>query len=120
MAVAEASKLDAQTALAPNARPGNTNAQKHGLPVKEFSVSAESVRRLSETLFTLIKSGRLRLFPDQKQERELLALSVAQVGYGWRIDHAGGGYSDRAMALGMMTMEALAEVSKGHTNIRWN
>ena len=88
------------------------------LPVKEFNFTAQSVRRLSETLFTLIQSGRLRLFPDTELERELLNLNVVQKGYGWRIDHASGRYSDRAMALGMACMEVLA-MPRGHPNVRW-
>ena len=78
------------------------------LPVKEFTFTAENVRRLSETLFNLIQTATLRLYPDDELERELLNLNVVQKGYGWRIDHAGGGYSDRAVALGMMCLEALA------------
>ena len=77
------------------------------LAVEEFTFTSESVRRLSETLFNLIQTGRMRLFHDPDLEDELLRLNVVQKGYGWRIDHAGGGYSDRAMALGMMAMEAL-------------
>jgi hypothetical protein len=77
------------------------------LPVQEFTFSAENVRRLSETLFNLIQSGRLRLYPDEELERELLSLNVVQKSYGWRMDHTSGGYSDRAIALGMMAMEAL-------------
>ena len=56
---------------------------------------------------SLIQTTRMRLFPDKELEKELLNLNVVQKGYGWRIDHASGGYSDRAMALGMMAMEAL-------------
>ena len=87
------------------------------LPVKEFSFTSESVRRLSETLFNLFQTTQLRLYPDEELQRELLNLNVVQKGYGWRIDHAAGGYSDRAMALGMMAMEALG--NRGRPNIRW-
>lgn len=84
--------------------------------MKEFTFTAESVRRLSETLFNLIQTARLRLYQDDELEQELLNLNVVQKGYGWRIDHASGGYSDKAMALGMMALEALA--MPGRPNIR--
>jgi hypothetical protein len=79
------------------------------LPVSEFIFSAESVRRLSEALFNLIQTTRLRLYHDEELEKEFLALNVVQKGYVWRIDHTSAGYSDRAMALGMMAMELLAQ-----------
>ena len=84
--------------------------------MKEFTFTAESVRRLSETLFNLIQTAGLRLYQDDELEQELLNLNVVQKGYGWRIDHASGGYSDKAMALGMMALEALA--MPGRPNIR--
>ena len=84
--------------------------------MKEFHFTAESVRRLSETLFNLIQTAGLRLYQDDELEQELLNLNVVQKGYGWRIDHASGGYSDKAMALGMMALEALA--MPGRPNIR--
>lgn len=89
------------------------------LPVHEFTFTAESVRRLSETLFGLIQTARLRLYPDEALERELLGLNVVQKGYGWRIDHSSGGHDDRAMALGMMAMEAIDLGSRGRANVRW-
>ena len=73
----------------------------------DLASSTQSIRRLSETLFNLIQSARLRLFPERELEKELLSLNVVQKGYGWRIDHASGGYSDRAIALGMMALQAL-------------
>ena len=63
--------------------------------MKEFTFTSESVRRLSESLFNLIQTGRLRLYPDRELEREPLSLNVVQKGYGWRIDHGSGGFSDR-------------------------
>lgn len=88
------------------------------LPVHEFTFTAESVRKLSENLFTLLQGGRLRLFHDEALERELLALNVVQKSYGWRIDHQAGGYSDRAMALGMMALEAV-QGGGGSPNLRF-
>ena len=76
------------------------------------------MRRLSETLFNLIQTSRLKLYPDEALERELLNINVVQKGYGWRIDHSSG-HDDRAMALGMMAMEALDLGSRGEPNLRW-
>lgn len=92
---------------------------KGKLPVHEFKFTGETVRRLSETMFDVIRSGRLRLYPDAELEAELLNLNVIQKGYGWRIDHSSGGYSDRAMALGMMAMQALEEGGRGRPNVRF-
>jgi hypothetical protein len=73
----------------------------------EFTFSAGNVRRLSETLFSLINAGQLRLYPDPELETELLGMEVKQTSYGWRIDHGTRGYSDRVMALGMACLAAL-------------
>jgi hypothetical protein len=77
------------------------------LTVTEFRFTAESVRRLSEALYTAISTGRMRLYPDKELESELLALNAVQKGYGWRVDHSSGNYSDRAMAIGMCLTELL-------------
>jgi hypothetical protein len=77
------------------------------LPVTEFRFTSESVRRLSEALYTAISTGRMRLYPDKELESELLALNAVQKGYGWRVDHSSGAYSDRAMAIGMCLTELL-------------
>ncbi|MDG0868004.1 hypothetical protein GKO46_13120 [SAR202 cluster bacterium JH702] len=77
------------------------------LPVTEFRFTAESVRRLSEALYTAISTGRMRFYPDKELESELLALNAVQKGYGWRVDHSSGSYSDRAMAIGMCLTELL-------------
>ncbi len=79
------------------------------LRVSEFTFTAESVRRLSENLYALLKNGQMRLYPDADLERELLRLEAKQTGYGWRIDHTSGGFSDRAMAIGMAAMHAAVE-----------
>ena len=60
------------------------------------------VRRLSESLFNVIAT-----FPDAELESELISLNAVQKGYGWRIDHQSGGFSDRAMALGMAAQTLL-------------
>ena len=64
------------------------------------------MRRLSENLYALLKNGQMRLYSDPELERELLRLEARQTGYGWRIDHRSGGYSDRAMAIGMAALHA--------------
>jgi len=76
------------------------------LNVHEFKFTSESVRQLSENLYALLKNGQMRLYPDPELERELLRLEARQTGYGWRIDHRSGGYSDRAMAIGMAALHA--------------
>ena len=59
------------------------------------------------------------MYPDEALERELVGLNVVQRGYGWRIDHSSGGHDDRAMALGMMAMEAIDLGSRGEPNVGW-
>lgn len=49
------------------------------------------------------------MIPQADLERELLQIEMRQRGYGWRIDHATGRFSDRAMAIGMAAMHAVAE-----------
>ena len=39
--------------------------------------------------------------PDKYLEAEILGLRTVQTSSGWRVDHGKGGFSDRAMALGM-------------------
>jgi phage terminase large subunit-like protein len=75
--------------------------------IREFTFTPENLRRLSETLFTLIASAKLRLYPDAELEQELVRLSAVQTSYGWSVDHKRGGYSDRAMALGMACVVAI-------------
>src|SRR3972149_2310201 len=75
--------------------------------IEEFTFSAPSIMRLSETLYNLISAGRLRLFPDGELERELLALQVRQTAVGWRVDHQRGGFSDRAVSLGLAALHAV-------------
>ncbi len=77
------------------------------LRLREFTFTSESVRRLSETLYSLLHNGQVRLYPDAELEAELLRLQVRQTSYGWRIDHKAGAFSDRAMALGMAVMAVL-------------
>lgn len=86
--------------------------------IKEFTFTLENLRRLSEVLYTLIAGTKLRLYHDAELEREILALDAKQTSYGWRIDHKVGGYSDRAMALGMACVAAL-ENTGGTPQIRW-
>ena len=80
------------------------------LDVEPFNFTGDSVRKLSESLLSLIKSRQLRLFPDEELERELLRLEARQTSYGWRIDHRSSGYSDRTMALAIATLAAVAEI----------
>jgi hypothetical protein len=66
------------------------------------------VNKLSELLYNVITSARLRVFPDLELEREILGLRVVQKPDGWRVDHRAGGFSDRAVALGL-AMAAIPE-----------
>ena len=79
------------------------------LRVNEFKFTSESVGRLSENLYGLLAKGQMRLYPDDDLERELLRLEEKQTTYGWRIDHAAGGFSDRAMAIGMAALHAVSD-----------
>ncbi len=72
-----------------------------GCRIEEFTFSATSVSRLSTSLYSAIKSGRLRVFEDAALEEEILGLRVIQSSGGWRVDHRSGGFSDRAMAVAM-------------------
>ena len=91
---------------------------RSSLNVNEFKFTSESVRQLSENLYGLLKKGQMRLYPDDALERELLRLEVKQTGYGWRLDHSAGGFSDRAMAIGMAAMHAVTG-PHGPPNVRW-
>ncbi len=79
---------------------------RSALRIEPFTFTSTSVSRLSANLFTLLHNGKLLLYPDAALETELLRLEAIQTGYGWRIDHKSGGYSDRAMAIGMAALDA--------------
>lgn len=82
----------------------------HGrVNIEAFQFTSESVRKLSENLLRLIRDAQLRLYPDAALQHELLALQMRETTYGWRLDHRSGGFSDRAMAIGMAAL--LATVS---------
>jgi len=96
---------------------GTIQRLRDRLHLEEFTFSGEHVKQLSETLYSLISAGKLRIYPDRELEGELCALAVRQTGYGWRIDHQAGGYSDRCMALGMACLGAMQVPAEG--NVRW-
>ncbi len=75
-----------------------------GVQIKEFGFSASSVQRLSTALYSHVTAATLRVFPDAELEREVLGLRVVHRAGGWRVDHAGNGYSDRAMAIGLAAL----------------
>ena len=77
--------------------------------VEELRFDSSSVRRLSENLLRLVRDGQLRLYLDRELERELLGLQVVQAGYGWKMDHRSGGFSDRAVALAMAALLAVEQ-----------
>lgn len=78
--------------------------QNAGVRIRPFNFTSGSVQKLSATLYSLITSGTLRVYPDPGLEREVLDLRVVQKAGGWRVDHAAGGYSDRAMALALAAL----------------
>jgi NAD(P)-dependent dehydrogenase (short-subunit alcohol dehydrogenase family) len=78
-----------------------------GIAIQEFTFSAGSVARLSSVLYGVISDASLRVFDDRDLEAEILGLVTVQTAAGWRIDHRVGGFSDRAMALGMAVQEAV-------------
>lgn len=80
---------------------GSVERLRGRVGVEEFQFTAGSVGRLSTSLYQSITAGRLRVFPDDELEREVLGLQVVETSSGWRFDHRAGGYSDRAVAIGM-------------------
>ena len=78
-----------------------------GVPVSEFNFSSSSLAHLSTTLYAEITSANLRVFEDHALENEVLGLVVVQTPSGWKVDHRAGGYSDRAIAIGMALTEAV-------------
>jgi hypothetical protein len=59
----------------------------------------------------------LRVYDDDDLRREILGLRVVQPAGGWRVDHRVGGYSDRAIALGMTVGAAIDTSRKGRQPI---
>jgi len=80
---------------------------KDGVSIAEFTFSSGSIAKLSSLLYELVSDASLRVFEDRELEQEILGLQVVQTASGWRIDHRAGGFSDRAVALGMALTEAV-------------
>jgi len=78
-----------------------------GVPITEFNFSSSSLAHLSTTLYAEITSAKLRVFEDGELESEIVGLMVVQTPSGWKVDHKAGGYSDRAIAIGMALTEAV-------------
>jgi hypothetical protein len=57
----------------------------------------------------VISDASLRVFEDAELEAEILGLMTVQTAAGWRLDHRLGGYSDRAMALGIAICKAIEQ-----------
>lgn len=92
--------------------PGSSKGASSDSRASSTSPSSRSQARAcggSARISALLKNGQMRLYPDADLERELLRLEAKQTGYGWRIDHTSGGFSDRAMAIGMAAMHAAVE-----------
>lgn len=74
------------------------------LPVEEFNFSQKSWNELAGPFYQLLHYGRLRLYPDQTVETELLMLELKQTPQGIRFDHSRGGYSDIATAIALAAL----------------
>lgn len=82
--------------------------QADGIKITEFTFGTGSVEKLSKVLYGAITAGDLRVYPDDDLEREILGLrTVLRPGGGCRLDHAAGGFSDRAIALALAAHAAL-------------
>jgi phage terminase large subunit-like protein len=90
-----------------------------GVPVTEFNFSSGSLAHLSTTLYAEITSANLRVFEDQALESEILGLVVVQTPSGWKVDHRAGGYSDRAIAIGMALTKAVKYRKKPGSESFW-
>lgn len=75
--------------------------------IVEHTFSASSVAKLSAALYQSISDATLRVYPDKELEREVLGLRTVQTPSGWRFDHRGGGYSDRAVAVALAVQPLL-------------
>lgn len=91
--------------------------RSEGVSVEEYHFSATSISRLSAVLYEIISDATLRVFQDADLDREILGLQVIQGASGWKLDHRVGGYSDRAVALGMACMGAVARRGQGVVTI---
>jgi hypothetical protein len=85
---------------------GTVERLRDHVRLHEFTFSTSSVQKLSTLLHNAITSATLRVYPDPELEREILGLRVVEGPGGWRFDHRRGGFSDRAVALGMAVMLA--------------
>lgn len=85
-----------------------------GVRTNEISFSAAYKQRLASTLLQALNDGALDLYPAEGLREELLALRLKQGTAGtWTFDHASGGHDDRAVALAMMAVAALAKRPQG-------
>jgi len=85
-------------------------AKRAGLRnIEEYVFTGAHLMELSSTLYTAFRSRLVRIPAYQPLIDELVALRVIDRGRWWRIDHASGGHSDFAMALGLAIVAALPE-----------
>lgn len=75
--------------------------------VVEFPMSAASVSRLSQTLYSAITGKAISLYEDDDLEHEVLTLQTKQTAGGWRADHGSTGHNDRSTALSLAIQAAL-------------
>jgi len=79
--------------------------------IEEFTFTSSSLQKLSSNLYYLLHNGLLKMFYNKPLEEELLTVNAKEASYGWRLDHKSGGYSDRAIALGMMALDIVSRPS---------
>ncbi len=76
------------------------------LPVQDFPYVVSNQEKVSATLYNLLASRRLRLYPDDDLVDELVGLQTVVTPKGFRFDHRRGGFNDRVVALGMAAFAA--------------
>ncbi len=77
------------------------------LPCNEFLFTTTNLNRLTQNLYTLIKSGKLKIYNDPELIKELLQVKLVQTSYGIRINHEAGRHDDRVIALGIACLKAV-------------
>ncbi len=77
------------------------------LPVEEFAFSQKSWNELASPFYNLLHFGRLKIYPSEMIETELLMLELKQTPAGVRFDHSRGGYSDISTAIALAAFACL-------------
>lgn len=78
----------------------------YGIQIEEFTFSGANWTKLTETLFSLFKDRRIKIFPHKELIKELMMVKIIEKSYGYRIDHDSGAHDDHVVALGMAALQA--------------